>query len=156
MKAHFLLFPFTGSIGALIQPQLTPAKVTLLRVEAHAFGETQDFTVTNDSILVDKRTITENGDKRIHYARAVTSQEHDDLLSSFNNVYLSSLKTSYEVNDALTDDMTFDLFIHKGETVKYVRIYKYKLAPLYTFSKKLNRLLPPSFRIEYTDGYFSN
>ena len=156
MKLHFLLFLFADSIAALAQSKSVPAKVTLLRVEASAFGDEQKFTVTQDSVIVEKRMITDSGDERNHFARAITSSERKDLFLSFDNVYLSTFKASYEANDAPTDDMAFNLFIHKGESVKQISIYRYKLTPFYTFSKKLNRLLPISFRIEYTDDYFSN
>jgi hypothetical protein len=130
--------------------------VTLLRVEGHAFGENHAFKVTADSVLVDKMESAEGGNHRTHYARALTSGQRDDLLSSFNCVYLSTLKPAYEGRNAPTDDMTFGVFIHKGAAVKYVQVYCYKLMPLYVFSQKLNRLLPPAFRLGYNESYCKN
>lgn len=138
---------------AVAQPQYSshrPEKVTLLRVEASAFGEEQEFRVTADSIIVDKRT----GPEHMHHAQAITAEEHNNLLAPFNKVYLSSLKSSYEGYGAPDDGRKFELFIHKGEAVKSVRIYMYKLMPMYLFSNRLNLLLPPKYRLEYNKQYF--
>jgi hypothetical protein len=157
MKFFAVLLCLTGSLPAAGQPQHAPAKVTLLRIEGSgAFGEKQSFTVTADSVLVDKMANADGGGHRTHYARALTPTQHDDLLSPFNRVYLSTLKLSYEGRNTITDDVTFGLFIHKGEAVKYVQVYRYKLMPFYVFSQKLNRLLPRTFRLDYNESYFTN
>jgi hypothetical protein len=156
MTFPFLLFCVAGPLLPRVQTPQAPAKVTLLRVEGHAFGEKQTFTVTGDSVLVDKALSTEKGDHRTHYARALTRQQHDEVLASFNHVYLSSLKSCYEDPNALTDDLTFTLFIHKGEAGKHIQIYRYKLVPFFCFSTKLNQLLPYAFQLGYNKSYFTN
>ncbi len=125
-------------------------------MEAHAFGEQQNVTVTADSVVVTKVLSTEDGNQQTRYARALTAPEHDALLSPFNRVYLSALWPAYEGRNAPTDDVTFGLFIHKGAVVKYVSIYRYKLVPFYAFSNQLNRLVPTAFQLGYTESYFTN
>ena len=156
MKPSHLLLFLAGPLAAVAQPQRSPAKVTLLRVEAHAFGEQQYVTVNADLVVVTKVLNTEDGHDRTHYARALTPQEHDALLAPFNRVYLSALQPDYEGRNALTDDVVFGLFIHKGAVVKHIRIYRYKLAPFYAFSTKLSQLVPPAFQLDYTERYFTN
>jgi hypothetical protein len=156
MKVCLFLVPILAGITqkAVGQQQYQarrPAKVTLLRVEASALGETQQFRVTADSVLVDKQT----GSAHTHYAQALTAAERANVVAPFNRVYLSSLQSSYEGYNAPTDGMTFELFIYKGETVKSVRIYKYKLRSLYLFSNRLNLLLPPKYQLEYNHYYFT-
>jgi len=156
MKPPLLLLCLAGSLAAVAQSRTAPAKVTLLRVEEHGFGEQQDVTITADSVLVTKVLSTEDGHNHTRYARALTPQEHDALLAPFNRVYLSALKPDYEDPYAPTDDVTFGLIIHKGAVVKRIEIYRYKLAPFYAFSIQLNRLLPPAFQLGYTKSYFTN
>jgi hypothetical protein len=156
MKSLTAMLCLAGSLPAIAQPQHAPAKVTMLRVEGHAFGENHRFTVTADSVLVDKIVSAEGGKHRTRYALALMPAQHDDLLSSFNRIYLSTLKPAYEGLNTPTDGMTFGLFIHKGEVVKYVEVYRYKLTPLYVFSQKLNHLLPHAFQLDYNGSYFSN
>jgi hypothetical protein len=49
--------------------------------------------------------------------------------------------------------MTFELFIQKGKKTKNIRIYMYKLLPMYTFSTRLNLLLPPRYHIGYNKQF---
>jgi len=156
MKPPVLLLCLAGPLAVVAQPRRAPAQVTLLRVEAHAFGEQQSVTVTADSVLVTKVLNTEDGDQRTRYARALTAPEHAALLAPFNRVYLSALRPAYEGRNAPTDDVTFGLFLHKGAVVKYIRIYRYKLAPFYAFSTQLNLFVPPAFQLGYTERYFTN
>jgi hypothetical protein len=153
MKVY--LFLLAGIIQqALAQPQAShhgPEQVTLLRIEASAFGEEQEFQVTADSLIVDKRT----GSEHAHHTQAITAEERSNLLEPFNKVYLSSLKSSYEGYGAPDDAMAFELFIHKGRKVKSVRVYMYKLLPMYLFSNRLNLLLPPKYRMAYNKQYFT-
>lgn len=155
MNLLTVLLYLAGLLPTVVQSP--PAKVTLLRVEGSAFGEEEVFTITADSVLVDKVFLLEDGDQRRHYRRALTSQQHDDLLSSFNSIYLSQLKSNYERRGAQSHMMSYAVFIHKGEAVKHMSIYGYKLTPFYVFSQKLNRLLPHAFQLDsYNGSYFND
>jgi len=154
MKASFFLLVGITQL-ALAQQQAShpkPEKVTLLRVEASSLGYRQKVRVTADSLIVDEQVHSEPA-QHTRYARALTAEEHDNLLAPFNRVYLSSLKSSYEGSNAPDDAMTFELFIQKGEKTKDIRIYMYKLLPMYTFSTRLNLLLPPRYHIGYNKQF---
>jgi hypothetical protein len=156
MKFYFFLLAGITQ-PALVQPQAShpkPEKVTALCVEASSLGYRQVVRVTADSLIVYEQVHSEPT-QYIHYARALNAKEHDDLLAPFNRIYLSSLQSSYEGNNAPDDGMTFQLFIQKGKKAKSVRIYMYKLLPMYVFSTRLNLLLPPRYRIAYNKQYFN-
>jgi hypothetical protein len=141
-----------GTITTIAQPKHL-AKVTFLRVRASEFGYEQEVRVSADSGIVD---IKAGEDHHTHYARAVTNEEYEELVAPFSNRYLSSFKDSYEAPSMIDDTMGFGIFIHKGEEVKYIGIHQYKLALMYLFSNRLNKLLPVAFRLPYTDSYFKN
>jgi hypothetical protein len=146
------LATFLVSTATTIAQPKHPAKVTFLRVGASEFGYEQEVRVSADSVIVDINA----GTTHTHYARAVTSKEYEELVAPFSSRYLSSFKDSYETPSMDSHAMGFGIFIHKGEEVKYIGIYKYKLKSMYLFSSRLNKLLPLAFRLPYTDSYFKN
>jgi hypothetical protein len=152
-KAVISLMPLLlSAITTIAQPK-HPAKVTFLRAGAGEFGYGQEVRVSADSVLVDINVGTA---PPTHYARAVTREEYQELVAPFSASYLSSFKDHYEAPSMDSDDMGFDIFIHKGAAVKHISIYKYKLATMYLFSKRLNKLLPLVFRFPYTASYFKD
>lgn len=137
-----------------IQAQVAPQPVTELQITESAFAQEHQFKVTMDSIIVDFTMYAETGPIRSRYARSISGNERNKLLASFNKIYLSTLKSSYEGLTNTDHDWNYELFIKKGEYIRVIKIFKYKLQPMYILGNELNQLLPNSFKISYTDNYF--
>jgi hypothetical protein len=115
-----------------------------------------EFTITPDSLAVRFVEYYENGNNVSHYARAIDEKTFDSLLLPFHRLYLSQLKSNYEGPSLIDHDWNYDIVLSKGESIKGIRIFKYKLAPLFSLCKRMNLLLPAKFNISYTQEYFEN
>lgn len=156
MKVTLFLLFFIGSANVGVtqhsQTQISPQKATRLQVIISApFGMDRDYLVTPDSLIIDFKTI----EGHAHYSKVLTNSEHEDLLSSFSKIYLSNVKPSYKPKTInVSDAASYNISISKGKIIKTTNVYCVRWEPLYTFSKKLDRLLPHNYKINYTSSYF--
>lgn len=146
----------SGVLPAVVQqtlPHAKPQKVTELKISESSFAQERHYIVTVDSLLVNFTMNAETGPIHSHFARFLSKIERDNLLSSFDKMYLSELKSYYEGHTDVDHDWTYGISINKNNFIKSTTLFKYKLQPFYVFCKKLNVLLPTSFRISYNDSY---
>jgi len=147
-----LLIVVSPAIAQHLTVSVAPEKVTQLQLFVSVpFGMDREYLVTPDSLLINIKTI----EGHIHFAKALTSSEHEILLSSFSKIYLSSIKSSYRPRaTGVADAAIYNITLVKGKTTKKTSVCFVRWEPLYVFSKKLNRLLPADFKINYTTTYF--
>lgn len=129
-------------------------KVTGILIIERGFSENHKYVIRQDSILVDFMAYSGRGVTHTYYARFITPNEKEMLLMPFHKLYLSRLKSNYEGPSLLDHDWSYDFSIYKGDYLKEIRLFKYRLAPAIIFCKNLNRLLPSKFKISYTESYF--
>lgn len=143
-----LLFLLIGC--SITFAQVPPQRVTKLYLTERGMLGHRDFTVTADSLLVQVYSYNLNDTL---YRRALTVQERNRLLASFDRTYLSAIRSHYECPSTSSCPTVFKVTIYKGDQHKDTKIIDCQVPFLFAFSKALNSLVPVDFQSEYTEEY---
>ncbi|WP_139361955.1 hypothetical protein [Hymenobacter sp. CRA2] len=158
LSAAMLKYVLTSILYLVIcqsgRAQKHPQRVTKLRVVESAFAEEAQWLVTSNSIKVKVSHLLEEGFADTAFVMMISSIQRDWLLSSFDQSYLSTIKSEYNGKNAPLHGFGYHVAIYKGPHLAVTDIYKYKLICFYIFCQRLNQLLPAAYRIGYTDNYF--
>lgn len=126
--------------------QSQPQKVTSLRIKQTEMFGSRSYSITDSTIRVERQEL---GIADTMFTRKITPSERDKLLAPLNHVYLFTLKYYYQGRSTNSDMPLYVFTVAKGEFVKQIKIYEYKVKWLYDVGKQLDFLLPPAFQLRY-------
>lgn len=139
--------------GAAPQPQ----RVTQLRVrETIYLGQHRQYIISSDSIKVHVADLLVEGYADTAFARRISAQERDWLLSSMDKTYLSAIRPTYNRPSSIGHYAEYDVSLVKGRHTKATEVGNAKVGFFFSFCVRLNSLLPPAYHIAYPKTNFKH
>ncbi len=116
-----------------------------------------NYKITQDSIIIDKRTNFINSQTGSYsprlYSRNLSKVEKNQLVDRIMLLQPNKLKSNYVDHSASDCDLEYDWTITLNNKTNKIRVYKTKIESLLELSYMINEFLPTKYQISYNEMY---